>query len=688
MIHLLNWKQDKRQTAGGSPTVFPIRRLLPLLLVSALLGVATSGWIVPIEVQAAQQQAQEERQDEAEAPPQAQEGEKAQEQAPPPEPPSGPTQPAPAPPAVVPPGAPISFRLQNADLLQFLNVVAGELKLNYVVDPAVKGTVNITTEGELHREDLFPILEAVLKINGATAIKTGNFYRVVPLAQAPRIPLEISTDATGEALPQDDRMMMQIIPLRYVSAGDMATVLSPYLSDGGQASVYGAANVLFVVDNSLNLKRLMEILSQFDSPAFAQQRVHMINVTNNVASSLVPELEKIFSAYALSGNTPIRFVPIDRINALLVVTPDPGVYPEVEGWVSRLDQPLPLSGMQTFVYRVENSEADYLAGLLNRILASAPAEGTLTQAAAPVPGEESAPVRVIPDGVNNSLIIQGTPQQYAQIVKTLKELDVVPRQVLIEARVYEVTLTKDLAFGVSYFLQQRSGTFKKGLASFTAEDALQASAGMLIGETRELLGFLNASDNRQRVRVVSAPTVLATDNTEARIQVGTEVPILTSTGFAAGTTETVFNTIQNRDTGIILTVTPRITSTGLVSLQLSQEISAAQAAGVGGSPTFLKRQLSTRAIVQDGDTIALGGLIQRDVTVARNRIPLLGDIPVLGYLFGTTTRNAVKTELIVVLTPRIIPDVPAAQQATRELREKLGEVRRSFKKDKFVNPSD
>lgn len=255
-------------------------------------------------------------------------------------------------------------------------------------------------------------------------------------------------------------------------------------------------------------------------------------------------------------------------------------------------------------------------------------------------------------------------------------------------------MSGDLSFGVSYFLQQRSNAIKPGTASFSPGQALQASGGLLIGQTRELLGFLTASDNRQRVRIVSAPSVLATDNSEAKIQVGSEVPILTSqavTGaVTVGATNVFTNTIQNRDTGIILTVTPRITATGLVSLRIAQEISSAQAPPSSAiqSPTFLKRLVSTRAVVQDGETIALGGLIQDSIITQRNRIPLLGDIPGLGYLFGTTSRSKEKTELIILLTPRIVPDTQSARDATRELREKLGDLRQSFKKDKLINPTD
>jgi general secretion pathway protein D len=639
-----------------------------------------------------------------------------------------------APPTAEMPSTGVSFRLENADLLQFINLVASQLKLNYVVDPAVKGTVTITTAGGLRPEDLFPILQSVLRINGASAVQVGNLYRIVPLAQTAKIPVEVFGGSDEKAIPKDDRLMIQIVPLRFVLATDMAKLLSPFLSDGGTVAVHEAGNVLILEDSSLNVKRLMDIIEQFDGPTFAQQRMRLVTVQNNVASGLIPELESIFAAYAMSEkHTPLRFIALDRINSILVVTADPSALEEVEKWIEKLDQPVPPTGIQTFIYHVQNSEADYLARLLTGVqerrtpanppggagsTGGGPSTGGLSTggpstgvaggagAATETTGEAGAAgselesgrstregVQIITDPVNNSLILRCTPQQYTEIVKTLKELDVVPREVLIEARVYEVTLTGDLTFGVSYYLQQRSSASKQFLASFAASAAnpLQASVGGVIGQTRELLAFLNASENRSRVRVLSAPSVLATDNSDAKIQVGSEIPILTSQGVIpgvqAGANSVFTNTIQNRDTGIILSVTPRITSTGLVSLRIVQEISQPQAATAGSiqSPSFLKRSIATRAVIGDAETIALGGLISDNVTTSRNRVPLLGDIPGLGLLFGSTTYSRQKTELIVLLTPHIVKSVSEGRDATRELRDGLRDLKRSFKKDNVLN---
>ena len=653
-------------------------------------------------------------------------------------PPSTPAGQAPGPTSPPVTGGPgVGFRLENADLLQFINLVAGELKLNYVVDPTVRGVVTISTSGELKPADLFPILETVLKMNGAVAIKSGNLYRIVPLAAAPKNPLPVLTRAAE--LPADDRMVMQIIPLKFVFAADMAKMLTPFLSDGGSVTVLDAGNTLIVVDDSLNVKRLMEILEQFDNSGFAAQRVRLLPVRNSVASALVPELEAIFSTYALSDKqTPLRFLPLDRINGILVAAADPAAFEEVEQWIGKLDQAATPSGIQTFVYRVQYSEADRLVRLLRALRGTGGGLeegelGTSERTRAPVQGgaagsaslQESvfrqsstetsarlgsfqpagvqvagpaseAPVRIITDAASNSIVVQGTAQQYAEIAKTLDKLDTVPRQVLIEARVYEVDLTGDLSFGLEYALQQRTpGTSASpilGDYGVTTGSTLTASGAVWYNQTRQLLAFLTASENRSRVRTLSAPTLLTTDSATARIQVGESVPVLSSQGLALGgqiAGNSLFtSTVNNQDTGIILSVTPRITSTGLVSLHIDQEISNEVPPSSTGiqSPSFTKRSVVTQAVAQDGQTIALGGLISYSYTKTYNRIPLLGDIPWLGALFGSTSYDTTETELIVLLTPRIISTLPGAVAATRELEEKLKALRREFKKDELLKP--
>ena len=216
---------------------------------------------------------------------------------------------------------------------------------------------------------------------------------------------------------------------------------------------------------------------------------------------------------------------------------------------------------------------------------------------------------------------------------------------------------------------------------------MSASIGTLVGKTRELLLFLNAAESRGQAHVISAPSILASDNIAANINVGTEVPILTSQALVGGAQQngsSLFtNTIQNRDTGVLLSITPRVNSSGLVNLQIQQEVSAPLAPLAGGiqSPSIQKRSISTQVVVQDGETIALGGIIQESRTYSRNRVPLLGDIPYVGALFGNTSLSSQRTELIVLLTPTVIRDSNEAQRATNEFRDKLKDLQKLLQQE-------
>jgi len=660
-------------------------------------------------------------------------------------PPAGPAVVAPAapqsqPPAAAPPTQPeapppapagsarVSLHLENANLLQVIGIIAAELKMNYIIDPNVKGLVNINTLGELRQEDLLPLLQTILRTNGATAVQSGSFWRIVQSKEALRIPIPIDQDASGASLPPDDRVMMNIVSLRFVTAADMSKILSNYLSEMGQIVSYEPGNILMITDTSRSMKRLMELISVFDTDALAKQRVRVFPIENARASDLVKDLQQIFSAYSLSEkSTAVRFLPIERLNSILAISGNPSVYPQVQEWLEKLDKPQPKAGIQNFVYKVENGTAENLAMVLSSLYgtsrptarggAGAPGAtgglggagimgggGTAGAAAPPLGGAGGeisvaasggafqASVRIVPDLVNNALLIQASAQDYETIRETLKQLDIIPRQVLIEAKVFEVDLTGALAFGVEAFLQQRSQANRSLLGQFSTaggsgfpNPGLSFSTGTLVGRARELLLFLNAQENRGRTRVLSAPTILASDNMPAHIQVGAEVPILTSQGVVpgaqAGGSSLFTNTIQQRDTGVILSVTPRINPSGMVSMQVQQEVSSPQPPAAGGpnSPSILKRSVSTQVTVKDGETIALGGIISENRIYSKSRVPLLGDIPGIGLLFGSTSYSVSRTELIVLLTPRVMQDLDQIQQATQEFKSKMKELRKMLR---------
>ena len=286
---------------------------------------------------------------------------------------------------------------------------------------------------------------------------------------------------------------------------------------------------------------------------------------------------------------------------------------------------------------------------------------------------------------------QCSPQDFEVIEETIRELDRVPRQVLINVKIYEVVLSDELSLGVSAFLQNRNKPVVPSPSATTASFGAAVSAGLnlatraLMGDTRELVAFLNAAETRSRSRVLSAPTVIASDNVAANIQVGSEIPILTSRGVVPGGTggSSLFsNTIQNRKTGVILNVTPRINAGGWVTLDIQQEVSSPGPPPTAGiqSPSINIRSVSTQVTIKNGQTIAIGGIISETKGLSRNRVPFLGRIPVVGLLFGTTSRETSRTELIALITPHVIEDIEQASDLTEELKSTLKELKKELSK--------
>jgi general secretion pathway protein D len=608
----------------------------------------------------------------------------------------------------------VALNLENADLYQVLRIIATELKINYVVDPSVKGTVTINTSGPVSRASLFSVLESILQINGAAIVKAEGYYRVVPIADAKlsALPLEFAK-APGAAPSPGDTLVLQVVQMQFVSAVEMSKILAPFVTPAGEIVVNDQSNILLIVETPAKLKQIGEIVDLFDSPTFSRQRVQLFRIVNNSTKTLIPELQNVFAGYALSKSSVIRFVPIESLNAVLAISPSPDVFKDVEEWIQRLDEPPHEEvGLQDYVYTVQNAKSSDLRDLLVELYGGeVPKQQALPQSAAspnpmvphevqeePQRGELPSAservqgrIRVISDNKNNALIIEATPHDYEIVKRTLAQLDILPRQVLIDAKIYEVDLTGDLSLGISAFLQTNAqaaaGTNPVGtLGSLGASSgsALQAQTFALIGATRTLQLFLNASENRGRVRTLSAPSILVTDNTSARIQVGAEVPVPTGSSLTpvqSGGNSLFAQTIQYQDTGIILTVTPHINASGIVTLNLTQEVSSAIPNTTSGivAPVINKNEFQTSVILSDGEPLALGGIITTSVNVSTNRIPILGNIPGLGALFGTTSKQTSRTELVLMLTPHVLQDVPQAAASTKDFLGRLGEVKKAMK---------
>ncbi len=601
---------------------------------------------------------------------------------------------------------PISLHLDNADIYQVIHIIADNLALNYIIDPGIKGTVNINTSGTLRRSDLLPILETLLKINGATMVKVGNFYQILPTPAAIRQPLPVLQADQAQG---DDQIVIQIVRMKFVAASEMARLLTPYLSEGANIVTHDAGNILLISERRSNLRKLLELIDVFDSKVFEGDRVRLFPVKNNLVRDLINDLKSVFAGYGLSETGgAIRFLPLERMNSILVVTGNPEIFAEVDRWIARLDQPLATAGFRNYVYRVRNSKASDLQSVLQNLYgrSAAPTVTTPPQqqpqpqpAPAPFPAAPpsdvvsaaapTGPIRIIGDQITNSLIIQATPQEWAEIERTLQQLDVLPRQVLIDAQIYEVSLDESLSIGLSATLQnseiiknpQTTASFGTGGGA----PALAAQTFAIVGRTRQLIAFLNASENRNRVRTLSAPSVLVKDNMVADFQVGAEVPIPTSSAVAAGVQaggNSVFTqTIAFRNTGVIMRVRPQINEGGSLTLEVSQEVSQAGANNTSAiaAPVIGKSSVNSTIVVQDNETIAIGGFIHENKDLTRSRLPLLGRIPVAGVLFGSTNNSSSRSELIVLITPHVVRTREEAESATEELKARLREVQKLVK---------
>ena len=671
------------------------------------------------------------------------------------------------------------LNLENASLTTVIDILARQLKINYILDPRVKGSVILNTYGETKQLDQRSLLDMILKINGFAMVQTGEVYRILPMADVARQPLKPNINKTEKDLPDNDQVLLNLVFLKYAGVEELSKLLEPFIGENSKTWAYPPANLLMILDSGRNMRRTMELVSLFDNDTFTAQRVKLFEVKNGRPSDMVKELDGILKSISLNEkSSPIKLIAVDRINTLIAVAPNPTAFQEVAKWVDKLDIAVKVTAgsVDNYVYRVKYGFAPMLAGAImslyggggygggggmygggggqygggqygggqygggqfgggqygggqfgggqyggaggyggagingigggyqggqpGGVIGGVPggvganvgapdATGTYLGAGiGMMPGGMRIP-RIVPNQMDNSLLIQATAQEYEGISKLLRELDVPPRQVLIEAKIYEVTLTGALASGVSAFLQKRGQSggatlpSKSLLGSFTAA-GVNLTAGALVSQSRELLAFVTAAENESKTKVISAPSIIATDSIGASINVGTEVPTLTAqavTGVQSGGSSLFANQISNRNSGVTLGITARVNPSGIVTLVINQEVSSPVAAAAGGiqSPSFSKRSVQTQVTVQDGDTIAIGGIINASNTFSTSGVPGLHRLPIIGAAFGARSYTKERTELIVFMTARVIYDTNEISEASEELKSRLKKLNKIVK---------
>ncbi|MCL4475420.1 MAG: hypothetical protein M1508_04220 [Nitrospirae bacterium] len=574
---------------------------------------------------------------------------------------------APAPPGQVPPvapqlfrrepqqaGGPVSFFFDDADIFEVVQTVFGDiLRVNYLIDQRVKGKVNFRTVTPIPREEVLPVMETILRINGIGFVEEKGLYRIVPLNEVSR-------------------------ELVYSQVG----------KDPGKVAIE-----MFTFKN-MNLKESM------------------------------PDIEHTIGLNVQGGT--IRILPILRLNSLLAVASTKEQMDYVRKWVETLDSMFAEARPKVMVYPLQNSKAAHIASMLQSILsgggAAAPAApraepGRAATGAAPAAPQAPRPgpaavaagtgflvspeTRIFADEINNTLVILATPGDYAFIEETIKKIDVVPRQVVIEGLIVRVNLSDKLNFGMQWTIQNDLRI--KGLKPFQQDINISGPLKLDAPITAPTFTFtafdaannvkllLQALASEGKAKVLAAPHILVSDNREARIQVGSQIPLAVSTTVTPISgitpTNTTTATIQYKDIGIILKVKPQVNDSGLVALEITQEVSSrGERVDVAGTTaeSIDKTEATTNLVAQDGETIIIGGLIREDATKARSGIPLFSKIPILGYLFGSTIDENTRTELIILLTPRVMKNMQEAGEVTSDYVEKYKGVAKDKSIDQFL----
>lgn len=583
-----------------------------------------------------------------------------------------------------------SLNFDDTNLYEVIDVLAKSLQINYVIDPRVKGTVTIHTTGKISKKELFSVMEHILKINGVAMVKVGNLYKILPFSEAKTEPIspQIERGLMETPLPREGEVVIQIVPLKFISATEMTKILKPFLTPEGDLYEFAQINLLIITDTSSNIQKLLQMVRIFDIQVFEKIKVEIFPVENTSAEDLATELESIFSAYGLlmkdeKIKAGIKFIPVPRLNSILTIASNFELLSQAWDWVKKLDQAVEL-GMGVHVYFVENVKAEDLANILNQIYGEEGIKPPVRKEAPKKPGAHpkgtttiKGEVKVIPDKATNALVILATPEDYKTICQTIKKLDIVPRQVLIEVLIAEVSLEDTLEFGVEWIFR----TGRTGEIGFPAGDIIRKGGVFFYQLLRSNTdALLEALATESKMRILSSPNILVSNNQEALISVGSEVPIVTGvvTTAEAAAVGALTTSIQYKDTGVILKVTPHINSVGLVTLDITQEYSEPRKVTVGGTETyeFLKRKAETSVVADKEQTVVIGGMIQRKIDKVRSGIPFLKDIPILGYFFGYTTDSIKRTELMVLITPHVITEKEEADEVTREFRERLEEIKK------------
>ena len=534
-------------------------------------------------------------------------------------------------------GGAISLNFDDADIYSVIQTVFSEiLKFSYIIDPRVKGRVTFRSIAPVPRDNVLPLMEVILRLNGVAIIEDNGLYRIIPISDLAREPAPINIGRSVDKIQIKGKALLQVIPIQHLQSGEVVKLLAPFASTSAVIVDVPKSNHIIIVDTDASVKRLLELINFFDSEQQKKKgpQVFVYYVQNGKAKDIGALLQQIFLG-ATSGTKQ---------------TTDKGA-PKVY----QADKGAPAGSAQQPSMPPTSQSPGKSGGT----------EGFLSDVA-----------KIFSDEILNAIIVLSTPEDYNIIKETIVKLDLIPRQVLIEGAIAQVQLIDSMSLGIAWAIKNSAGGGMY-LNPSSLTNSLSTTQGLsLVGidSAGTVTALINALASESKAKLLASPHIMVSDNREAKIQVGQQVPIATSETFGTPGVAPQ-QTIQYQDIGIILKVKPQINDSGLVAMDISQEVSTftTQLIGTGQQVVINKTMAATNLVVHDGQTIVIGGLIREDDNKNRQGIPFLYKIPVLGYLFGNTERDNTRTELVILLTPHVVKNQQQATSITNKFIDSMSD---------------
>lgn len=601
----------------------------------------------------------------------------------------------------------IEFTIPSADVRTLAQIVLRDtLRIPYTVSVEGDVDVGLTTAGPVSRQQLLDLFEASLRKANLAMVWEGTGYRILTVDAA---------KARGTEFLADRGFGSETVRLQYANADELRRLLDTVVP-GAVQSLDTTQNALVIAGTEAQRKAVHKVIDQFDVN-WLRAMSFALYVPQHLDSRLiVPELDKLINAPDAPTRGLVRLIGMDKINGVIAISAQKQYLEDVRRWVEVLDREGTSNEARLYIYRVQNSRARDLVKTINttfgigggaassdnpdpfapepRSSSSTPEQsGPGRQPPPPPPpppptasaadtGSSGLKVRISADELNNAVVVFGSAHDYAILEDALRKLDVPPVQVMIEAAITEVGLNDALRYGVQWNFQTGQSNFALGEGSTSSPTRVFPGFSYFYSNANDISATLNALEQRTTVKVVSAPKLMVLNNQTAALQVGDQVPVLaqqvTPLGGGASTGNLLSaNTVEYRDTGVILKITPRVNASGGVLLDVSQEVSDVQTTrtGVANSPTITTRRVATTVSVQDGQVIALGGLFRDSKSFGKNGVPILSRVPVLGgLLFGNNDNTQKRTELIILIKPHVLRTPDDLTAITEELRAKIQTV--------------